>query len=35
MSGEEQYAFLDYALANWKQDYPQTDDITVVGMRVV
>lgn len=34
MNGEEQYSFLDYALNNWKQDYPQTDDITIVGLRV-
>lgn len=33
MKGEEQSSFLDYALTNWKQQYAQTDDITVVGIR--
>lgn len=34
MEGEEQHAFLEYALVNWMQDYAQTDDITVIGLRV-
>jgi serine phosphatase RsbU (regulator of sigma subunit) len=34
MKGEEQASFLDYALQNWKQQYAQTDDITVVGVRI-
>jgi len=34
MNGEEQHAFLDYALSNWKQNYPQTDDITIIGLKV-
>jgi PAS domain S-box-containing protein len=34
MEGDEQHSFLDYALSNWKQQYPQTDDITVIGIRV-
>lgn len=34
MNGDEQVSFLDYALNNWKQDKAQTDDITVIGLRV-
>jgi PAS domain S-box-containing protein len=34
MNGEEQHGYLEYALLNWKQDYEQTDDITVMGLRV-
>ena len=34
MSMEEQEAFLEYAFNNWKQDYDQTDDVLVVGIRV-
>jgi PAS domain S-box-containing protein len=34
MEGNEQLAFLEYALVNWMQQYEQTDDITVVGLKV-
>lgn len=34
MSMEEQEAFLEYSFNNWKQDYDQTDDVLVVGIRV-
>ncbi len=30
----EQEAFLDYSLNNWKQDNEQTDDILVIGLKV-
>jgi PAS domain S-box-containing protein len=33
MTGEEQEAYLEYALRNWKQDEEQTDDILVLGVR--
>lgn len=34
MEADEQHSFLEYALSNWKQDYPQTDDITIIGLKV-
>jgi PAS domain S-box-containing protein len=34
MNMEEQESFLDYALRNWKQELPQTDDILVIGLKV-
>ena len=34
MDIEEQRLFLDYALNNWKQDEPQTDDILVIGIKI-
>ena len=30
----EQEAFLDYSLNNWKQDNEQTDDILVIGIKI-
>lgn len=33
MTGEEQEAYFEYALRNWKQDEEQTDDVLVVGVR--
>jgi PAS domain S-box-containing protein len=33
MTGEEQEAYFEYALRNWKQDEEQTDDILVLGIR--
>jgi PAS domain S-box-containing protein len=34
MNLEEQGSFLAYALRNWRQDTPQTDDVLVIGLRV-
>ncbi len=34
MSMKEQKSFLKYALRNWKQNEPQTDDILVLGFRI-
>jgi PAS domain S-box-containing protein len=34
MTMEEQEAFLDYALNNWKQEEEQTDDVLVIGVRI-
>jgi PAS domain S-box-containing protein len=34
MNMDEQKAFLEYVLNNWKQDEPQTDDILVFGLKV-
>lgn len=34
MPVEEQEAFLDYSLNNWRQEEPQTDDVLVVGIKV-
>lgn len=34
MDLEEQGAFLSYALRNWRQEQPQTDDVLVIGLRV-
>lgn len=34
MNAEEQESFLEYALVNWKQDQPQTDDVLVIGLQV-
>ncbi len=33
MTGEEQEAYFEYALRNWKQDEEQTDDVLIVGVR--
>ena len=33
MNMEEQESFLEYALVNWKQEEPQTDDILVIGLQ--
>jgi PAS domain S-box-containing protein len=34
MNMDEQEAFLEYSLNNWKQDLDQTDDVLVVGIRI-
>ncbi|MBK9285805.1 MAG: SpoIIE family protein phosphatase [Sphingobacteriaceae bacterium] len=34
MNIEEQEAFLDYSLNNWKQEEEQTDDVLVIGIQV-
>lgn len=34
MTGEEQEAYFEYALRNWKQDEEQTDDILILGVKV-
>ncbi|GAB4207367.1 MAG: hypothetical protein Fur0023_18130 [Bacteroidia bacterium] len=34
MPMEEQGAFLEYTLNNWKQQNEQTDDITVIGIKI-
>ncbi|MBI3510455.1 MAG: SpoIIE family protein phosphatase [Bacteroidetes bacterium] len=34
MNGNEQESFLEYSLNNWKQEEEQTDDITVIGLRL-
>jgi PAS domain S-box-containing protein len=34
MTMREQKSFLKYALKNWKQEEPQTDDILVIGLRI-
>jgi PAS domain S-box-containing protein len=34
MKSDEQESFLEYALVNWKQEFPQTDDILVMGLKI-
>jgi serine phosphatase RsbU (regulator of sigma subunit) len=34
MKSDEQESFLEYALLNWKQEFPQTDDILVMGLKI-
>ncbi|MBC7864710.1 MAG: SpoIIE family protein phosphatase [Bacteroidia bacterium] len=34
MEMNEQCSFLEYAHNNWKQDWPQTDDILVMGLKI-
>jgi PAS domain S-box-containing protein len=34
MPMDEQEAFLEYSFNNWKQDYDQTDDVLVIGIKV-
>jgi len=34
MEMEEQEAYLQYVLLNWRQEEPQVDDILVMGIKV-
>lgn len=34
MTLKEQASFLEYTLNNWKQQNDQTDDITILGLRI-
>jgi PAS domain S-box-containing protein len=34
MPMQEQHGFIEYAIANWQQETPQTDDILVIGIEI-